>query len=102
MTLTSGILTFPEVKVSNLQHSLNLCSFYKGEAEFALVVCFRRANLVDQMIYMLEKHSAHLEELVQDRTKQLADEQKKTDELLSRMLPKYEHSNYCLLMMLKL
>jgi hypothetical protein len=48
----------------------------------------RQSNLVDQMIYMLEKHSAHLEELVQDRTKQLAEEQKKTDELLSRMLPK--------------
>lgn len=49
----------------------------------------RRTNLVDQMIYMLERHSTHLEELVQERTKQLTDEQKKTDELLSRMLPKF-------------
>ena len=48
----------------------------------------RQTNLVDQMIYMLERHSAHLEELVQERTKQLTEEQKKTDELLGRMLPK--------------
>lgn len=48
----------------------------------------KQVNIVDQMIHMLEKHSAHLEELVQDRTKQLTEEQKKTDELLSRMLPR--------------
>lgn len=48
----------------------------------------KQVNIVDQMIHMLERHSAHLEELVQDRTKQLTEEQKKTDELLSRMLPR--------------
>ena len=41
------------------------------------------------MIYMMDKYSTHLEEIVGERTKQLAEEQKKTDELLSRMLPKF-------------
>ncbi len=49
----------------------------------------RQTNIVDQMIYMMEKYSNRLEEVVNERTKQLADEQKKTDELLSRMLPRY-------------
>lgn len=48
-----------------------------------------KSNLVDQMLYMLERHSAHLEQLVQDRTKQLAEEQKRTEEVLSRMLPRF-------------
>lgn len=48
----------------------------------------KKSNLVDQMLYMLERHSAHLEQLVQDRTKQLAEEQKRTEEVLSRMLPR--------------
>ena len=53
-----------------------------------MIHIFRQTNIVDQMIHMLERHSAHLEELVQDRTKQLAEEQKKTEELLGRMLPR--------------
>ncbi len=44
-------------------------------------------NLVDQMMNMMEKYADHLEELVEDRTQQLAEEQRKTEELLSRMLP---------------
>lgn len=40
------------------------------------------------MIYMMEKYSNQLEEVVSERTRQLADEQKKTEELLSRMLPR--------------
>jgi hypothetical protein len=40
------------------------------------------------MTHMLEKHSAHLEELVQERTRQLTEEQKKTDRLLSKILPR--------------
>ncbi|XP_071941268.1 atrial natriuretic peptide receptor 1-like [Antedon mediterranea] len=48
----------------------------------------RSGNLIDNMVAMLEKHAVHLEELVDERTKQLADEKKKTDELLYQMLPK--------------
>ncbi|KAK3106092.1 hypothetical protein FSP39_012602 [Pinctada imbricata] len=48
----------------------------------------RQLNLVDQMIHMMEKYADHLEELVGERTQQLAEEQKKTEELLCRMLPR--------------
>ena len=37
---------------------------------------------------MMEKYANHLEDLVNERTKQLEDEKKKTDSLLYRMLPK--------------
>ena len=46
-------------------------------------------SLVDQMMHMMERYADHLEELVEERTKQLAEEEKKTNELLCRMLPKY-------------
>ena len=40
------------------------------------------------MMLMMEKYADHLEELVESRTEQLAEEQKKTEELLCRMLPR--------------
>lgn len=40
-------------------------------------------------MFMLEKYSYNLESLVQERTKQLLEEKKKTENLLLRMLPKY-------------
>lgn len=39
------------------------------------------------MVSMLEKHANNLEELVAERTLQLCEEKKKTDQLLHRMLP---------------
>ncbi|XP_021373989.1 atrial natriuretic peptide receptor 1-like [Mizuhopecten yessoensis] len=48
----------------------------------------KNTNLVDQMIHMMEKYSEHLEEVVEERTVQLEEEQRKTEELLSRMLPR--------------
>ena len=41
------------------------------------------------MMSMMEKYADNLEELVEDRTQQLAEEQRKTEELLARMLPRY-------------
>ncbi|XGW25067.1 hypothetical protein V3C99_006468 [Haemonchus contortus] len=48
----------------------------------------RSGNLMDYVFNMLEQYASTLEGEVEDRTKQLAEEQKKSDILLHRMLPK--------------
>ncbi|XP_066277592.1 atrial natriuretic peptide receptor 1-like [Branchiostoma lanceolatum] len=48
----------------------------------------RDANVMDNMIVIMEKYAANLESVVADRTKQLVEEQKKTDKLLHSMLPR--------------
>ncbi|XP_022796077.1 atrial natriuretic peptide receptor 1-like [Stylophora pistillata] len=45
-------------------------------------------NIMDTMITMMEKYTDHLEDIVAERTAELAAEKAKTDELLYRMLPK--------------
>lgn len=50
----------------------------------------RKVNFVDTMFQMLEKYSNNLEELIRERTDQLDVERKKTEQLLNRMLPRYE------------
>ncbi|XP_054159620.1 guanylate cyclase 32E-like [Oppia nitens] len=47
-----------------------------------------KPNIFDNMITMLEKYAYNLEGLVQERTNQLMEEKKKTENLLLRMLPK--------------
>ncbi|XP_076453492.1 retinal guanylyl cyclase 1-like [Babylonia areolata] len=47
----------------------------------------KKANIVDTMFKMLEKYSNDLEDIVAERTEQLEEEKKKTDQLLFRMLP---------------
>lgn len=44
-------------------------------------------NIVDTMFKMLEKYSTDLEEIVRVRTIALEEERKKTENLLSQMLP---------------
>ena len=46
-----------------------------------------KANIMDQMIEILEKYSNNLEDLVTERTRQLFEEKQKTEDLLHRMLP---------------
>uniref|UniRef100_A0A914VH01 Guanylate cyclase n=1 Tax=Plectus sambesii TaxID=2011161 RepID=A0A914VH01_9BILA len=48
----------------------------------------RNANLMDHVLNMMEKYAATLEQQVDERTKQLAEEQKKSDILLYRILPR--------------
>ncbi|CAD5124699.1 DgyrCDS12962 [Dimorphilus gyrociliatus] len=45
------------------------------------------SNIMDTMITKLEKYANNLEEIVENRTKMLIEEKKKTDSLLYRMLP---------------
>ncbi|KAL9957701.1 hypothetical protein ACROYT_G034630 [Oculina patagonica] len=45
-------------------------------------------NIMDTMITMMEKYTDHLEDIVAERTSELAAEKAKTDELLYRMLPR--------------
>ena len=44
-------------------------------------------NIIDSVMNMMEKYAYNLEEIVEERTKQLVEEKKKTDQLLYRMLP---------------
>lgn len=47
-----------------------------------------KANIFDNMIAIMEKYASNLEVLVEERTDQLIEEKKKTEELLHQMLPK--------------
>lgn len=47
-----------------------------------------KANIIDNMLAMLEKYASNLEGLVSERTRLLEEEKKKTEALLHRMLPK--------------
>ncbi|XP_006814973.1 atrial natriuretic peptide receptor 1-like [Saccoglossus kowalevskii] len=46
------------------------------------------SNIMDNMVTMLEKYSHNLEDIVADRTSQLMEEKKRTEQLLYRMLPR--------------
>ncbi|XP_055956659.1 atrial natriuretic peptide receptor 2 [Patella vulgata] len=47
----------------------------------------RKANIVDNMIVLLERYANNLEEIVDQRTSELIQERRKSDMLLKRMLP---------------
>lgn len=49
---------------------------------------FRKPNIFDNIMIMMEKYTYNLEGLVQERTYQLDEEKKKTEALLHRVLPK--------------
>jgi hypothetical protein len=54
-----------------------------------MLIGFRKINVIDNMIRMLEQHTEHLEELVESRTQELDEEKKKVENLLYNILPRY-------------
>ena len=55
--------------------------------ELSWVISSFRIDIMDQILSMMEKYATNLEEIVEERTQQLVEEKKKTDRLLSRLLP---------------
>ena len=62
---------------------LNVVNFY-------FFISTRDFNIMDTMITMMERYTDQLEDIVAERTSELAAEKAKTDELLYRMLPRYQ------------
>lgn len=75
-------------RIENLMKNTNCQNNYDGNKAFSMYAFFRNANIVDNMIRMMESYTDQLEHLVDERTMQLAEEKAKTDELLYKMLPK--------------
>ncbi|EDV22105.1 uncharacterized protein TRIADDRAFT_29353, partial [Trichoplax adhaerens] len=48
----------------------------------------KETDIMENMVNLLERYANNLEDIVEERTQQLIDEKKRTDELLYRMLPK--------------
>lgn len=53
-----------------------------------LSLACRKPNIFDNMMAIMEKYATNLEELVDEKTDQLREEKKKTEELLHQMLPR--------------
>ena len=52
-----------------------------------LLLFLRDVNIMDNIMALIERHSENLEALVEERTRLLMEEKKKTDKLLYKMLP---------------
>ena len=66
----------------------------RGEQWTTCSTCYRKKNIVDNMFYLMEKNLRYLEQRVDERTIDLAQEKKKTENLLLRMLPRYVEWSY--------
>lgn len=80
-----------KINFSTIEHFLFHVHNIRMSLLYAVIFFgFRDFNIMDTMITMMEKYTDHLEEIVAERTSELAAEKAKTDELLYRMLPRYQ------------
>lgn len=61
--------------------------FNCGRAKLKKMRGGKSKNIMDQMMEMMEKYADNLEDIVNERTRLLCEEKKKTEDLLHRMLP---------------
>ncbi|XP_061189735.1 atrial natriuretic peptide receptor 2-like [Saccostrea echinata] len=69
------------------EHSESRPDFHNIRKRLVDINSGRKINIMDNMIQMLEAYSNNLEQLVTERTEELALEKQKTDRLLYNMLP---------------
>lgn len=62
--------------------------FYNDYTVFLVYLAFRNQSLMDYVLNLMEQYASSLEQEVEERTRELVDEKKKSDILLFRMLPK--------------
>lgn len=67
---------------------IRLFDFFVTISINSLLLLIRDTDILDNVVALLEKYANHLEDLVEERTNELIEEKKKTDDLLYRMLPK--------------
>lgn len=79
---------------ANVNHAFLFYIMFFANSQYNLIwrkvlihLC-RKSNILDNMISILEKYADNLEDIVENRTLQLLEEKKKTDNLLHQMLPR--------------
>lgn len=80
----------PAAEISNLRASVLTFMDELGflfHFQFKSINQGKKTSVADSMLWMLEKYSQNLEDLIQERTEELELERQKTERLLSQMLP---------------
>ena len=80
-----GLLLFFFTKKQNLKN-VNLLPL-ATDCNAYLLLFYRDVNIMDNIMALIERHAENLEALVEERTRLLMEEKKKTDKLLYKMLP---------------
>ena len=57
-------------------------------AFFVRAIGYTRSNIIETLLERLEEHARELEATVEERTRDLVEEKKKTDQLLFSLLPR--------------
>ena len=85
---TSGISAIFGITMAcqNVNHSLRPTT--SKLKEWAKSTGFSKRNIVELILYRLQRQAAALEEDVATRTAELVEERKKVDDLLNEMLPR--------------